>query len=122
MRVLIVEDDARVARLLRTVLRRDGYETVLAERGDAGWRELTGPDPPVLLILDRMLPDMDGADLLARLRADDRIARLPVLMLTADIHTSRALDDGALTRVLPKPFDLADLRATCAVLCPGGRT
>jgi DNA-binding response OmpR family regulator len=110
MRVLIVEDDSRVARLLRMILEGYGHETILAEDGADGWRSLTCAIPPQLLILDRMLPDMDGADLLARLRADARTANLPVLVLTAAVRTSRDMDDGALTRVLGKPFDLAELR------------
>lgn len=116
MRVLIVEDDARVARLLNTVLKRDGHEVVRTESGHDAWRLLTEADPPFLLILDRMLPDMDGTALLTRLRADPRTENLPVLMLTAAIAASRALDDGGLTRVLAKPFDLADFRAVCAAL------
>ena len=116
MRVLIVEDDARVARLLRTVLKRDEHEVVLAEGGKDGWKQLTGDTPPFLLILDRMLPDMDGADLLRRLRAHARGKHLPVLMLTAAIRTSRELDDGTLTRVLAKPFDLDEFRAICSAL------
>lgn len=118
MRVLIVEDDARVARLLHTVLKRDGHEVVLTESGQDAWRLLTEAEPPLLLILDRMLPDMDGAALLARLRADARTENLPVLMLTAAIAESRVLDDGRLTRVLAKPFDLTDLRALCVALSP----
>ncbi|MFD0853455.1 response regulator, partial [Actinomadura adrarensis] len=68
MRVLIIEDSL-VGRLLHTVLERDGHEPVLVDNGTDGWRVLTAPAaPPELLILDRMLPDVDGADLLARLR------------------------------------------------------
>ncbi|KAB2385931.1 response regulator [Actinomadura montaniterrae] len=109
MRVLIVED-SRVGQLLHTVLKREGHEPVLTEDGADGWRELTSTNPPQMLILDRMLPDMDGAELLARLRGDLRTASLPVLLLTAAARASRDLDDGALTRVLGKPFDLGELR------------
>ncbi|MEU9021776.1 response regulator [Actinomadura sp. NPDC048394] len=115
MRVLIVED-SRVGQLLHTVLERDGHEPVVAENGTNGWRELTGATPPQMLILDRMLPDMDGADLLTRLRGDARTAALPVLMLTAAASTSRDLDDGTLTRVLGKPFDLVELRQVLSEL------
>ncbi|TDD85608.1 response regulator transcription factor [Actinomadura darangshiensis] len=115
MRVLIVED-SRVGQLLCTVLERDGHEPVLAGDGATGWREVTGADPPQMLILDRMLPDMDGADLLTRLRRDTRTAALPVLMLTAAARASRDLDDGVLTRVLGKPFDLVELRRVLSEL------
>jgi DNA-binding response OmpR family regulator len=121
MRVLIVDDDHRIRRLLSMVLERDGHETVLAEDGENGWRRLTDATPPQLLILDRMLPDMDGADLLARVRGDARTAGLPVLVLTAAARTSSDLSDGALTGVLGKPFDLTELRERIAALsahCP----
>jgi CheY-like chemotaxis protein len=114
MRVLVVDDDAMVRRLLRTLVERDGHEVVQAEDGADGWRRLTGPVPPDLLILDRMLPDMDGAELLRRARADQRTATLPVLLLTAAARQSAELDDGALTRILAKPFDLAEFRELLA--------
>src|SRR5262245_54108195 len=110
MRVLIIDDDRGVRRLLGTVLERDGYQTVQVEDAENGWLRLMGEDLPQLLILDRMLPDMDGADFLARVRNDPRTADLPVLMLTAAACDSKALSDGALTRVLAKPFDLSELR------------
>jgi DNA-binding response OmpR family regulator len=115
MRVLIVED-SRVGRLLQTVLEREGYEPVLAGDGATGWCELTGDSPPQLVILDRMLPDMDGADLLARIRAENATAHLPVLLVTAAAARSADLADGTLTRGLGKPFDLAELCATVAAL------
>lgn len=119
MLVLIVEDDAGVGRLLRMLLERDGHEALVADGGEQGWRALTGAAAPGLLVLDRMLPDMDGADLLARVRADQRFASLPVLMLTAAHRASGDLEDGDLTRVLAKPFDLADFRAALAALTGG---
>ncbi|MEO3825876.1 response regulator [Actinomadura sp. B10D3] len=115
MRVLIVED-SRVGQLLRAVLQRDGHEPVLAEDGENGWTLLGQAPAPDLVVLDRMLPDMDGADFLGRLRGDARTAELPVLMVTASAQASAHLDDGALTRVLGKPFDLGELRALVASL------
>jgi DNA-binding response OmpR family regulator len=116
VRVLVIED-SQVGQLLRTILERDGHEAALAGDGTEGWRRLTDPaGPPELLILDRMLPDADGADLLARLRADSRTAKLPVLMLTAAARSSLGLDDGTLTRVLGKPFDLRELRTVISSL------
>ncbi len=115
MRVLIVED-SRVGQLLRIVMKRDGHEPLLAEDGENGWTMLSQDPGPDLLVLDRMLPDMDGADLLARLRAHPRTAELPVLVVTASAQASAHLDDGVLTRVLGKPFDLRELRALMASL------
>jgi CheY-like chemotaxis protein len=119
MRVLIVDDDPGTARLLCVLVERAGHQAVAVGDGTTGWRELTGLDRPDLLILDRVLPDMDGADLLARLRADERTREIPVLLLTAAARESADLADGRLTRLLPKPFDLPDFRAVLAELAPG---
>jgi DNA-binding response OmpR family regulator len=115
VRVLIVED-SRVGELLRMILEREGHEPVVTECGEDGWAELVDRGRPELVILDRMLPDMDGADLLARVRLDSRTAQVPVLMLTAAAHTSGDLDDGVRTRVLGKPFDLAELKQVISAL------
>jgi CheY-like chemotaxis protein len=120
VRVLIIEDSG-VGQLLRTIVKRDGHEPVLAGTGKGGWRLLMSRAlPPDLLILDRMLPDMDGAEVLTRLRGHPRTADLPVLVLTAAARSSLHLDDGALTRVLAKPFDLVDLRRVLADLASEG--
>lgn len=107
---MLIVEDSRVGELLGMILERDGHEPILTECGEDGWREFMADRPPDLLILDRMLPDMDGADLLARLRLDSRAERVPVLVLTADARVSGGLDDGVRTRVLGKPFELAELR------------
>ncbi|GAA4613453.1 hypothetical protein GCM10023195_58200 [Actinoallomurus liliacearum] len=119
MRVLIVDDDPGVRRLLQMIMERAGHEADLAGDGGEAWHRLTTVALPRLLILDRMLPDIDGADLVARIRADARTAGLPVLVLTAAAGTSGDLDDGALTRVLPKPFDLDELRGLISALAGG---
>ncbi|MGI8330914.1 response regulator [Actinomadura scrupuli] len=119
MRVLIIDDDAAIRRLLRMIVEGEGHEVTLAGDGADGWRTLTGPLPPDVLILDRMLPDMDGADLLRRLREEERTRDLPVLLLTAAAHRSARLDDGGPTRVVAKPFDLAEFRALLAELAAG---
>ncbi|WP_372494458.1 response regulator [Actinoallomurus purpureus] len=121
MRVLIVDDDPGVRRLLRMILERDGHESDLAGDGDEAWHRLTTAPLPQLLILDRMLPDIDGADLVTRIRSDAHTANLPILVLTAAAGTSGDLDDRSLTRVLAKPFDLDQLRDLISALA-GGRS
>ena len=113
---MLIVEDSRVGELLRVILERGGHEPVVAECGEDGWAQLGGPRRPELLILDRMLPDMDGADLLARMRRDPRTARIPVLVLTAAVQASRDLEDGVRTRVLGKPFELSDLKEVIAGL------
>ena len=81
-RVLIVEDDRALAEVLDYNLRQDGYETLIASQGQDGLNQakLKGPD---LVVLDLMLPVIDGLEICRRLRADPVTREVIVLMLTA---------------------------------------
>lgn len=80
--ILIVEDDRSLAEVLDYNLRRDGYETLVANDGQEGLRQarVCGPD---LIVLDLMLPLVDGLEVCRRLRADPATRNMLVLMLTA---------------------------------------
>jgi DNA-binding NtrC family response regulator len=82
-RVLIVDDDPVQRRLLENMVGRFGYDTLVAEGGDAAVAVLTGPDGPAIdvVVLDLVMPDLDGLGVLARLR-EAGIA-LPVIVQTA---------------------------------------
>ena len=109
--VLIVDDQARNVKLLETLLHADGYATVCAGNGNEAL-ELAVTARPDLILLDVMMPDMDGFETVARLKADPRTKPVPVIMVTAlDDRESklRALEAGA-EEFLSKPIDHADLR------------
>ena len=119
MRVLIVEDHAKMAGLIRRGLRKEGMATDVASNGeDALWRaEATEYDA---IILDVMLPGIDGFEVCRRLRADGVWA--PILMLTArDAIRDRVagLDQGA-DDYLTKPFSYAELLARLRALVRRG--
>src|SRR6188472_2074365 len=80
--ILIVEDDRSLAEVLEYNLRQDGYQTVVANDGQEGLRQarVRGPD---LIVLDLMLPMIDGLEVCRRLRADPATRNMLVLMLTA---------------------------------------
>lgn len=113
MRVLIVDDDALLRRLMRVWLQARGLEVEEAEDGAAALARLGASDAPApdVLVLDAMMPNVDGLEVLRRLRASEAASpgggrRLPVLMLTAkraeaEIAECRAL--GA-DEVLGKPL------------------
>ena len=107
-RILVVEDDDRIARVLRLELEHEGYDVDVATDGLSGLeRALKEPD---LVILDRMLPRMDGIDVCARIRAKSRV---PILMLTAKDRVEdrvAGLDAGA-DDYLAKPFSTEELLA-----------
>lgn len=117
MRILIAEDDATSRAMLAGVLKKRGYEAVETVDGADAWAVLSQPDAPQLIILDWMMPGLDGLEVLRRLR--DRETECPpyVIMLTsrdekADIVIG--LDSGA-DDYLTKPFDVGELRARVEV-------
>lgn len=105
--VLLIEDEPSIAEAIRFVLARDGWHCEFWAQG-TGAIERIRLLMPRLLILDLMLPDRNGAELLAELRADPELRRQPVLLLSA--CSSDSFPPGA-DRVLAKPFANADLRA-----------
>src|SRR5579863_4747944 len=108
-RVLVVDDDRELCQLVTRFLAREGFETCWAPNGAAGVERALAENYS-LIMLDVMMPDTDGFDVLSRIR---RQSRTPVLMLTARGDTQdriRGLEMGA-DDYLPKPFDPAELVA-----------
>lgn len=119
-RVLLVEDEPNIVEPLAFLLRRAGFEVIVHSNGRLGLAAALS-DGPDVVILDVMLPEMDGYEILRRLRADARAARLPVLMLTAkgqreDRET--ALRCGA-DLFIRKPFANAEVLAAVEQLAEG---
>jgi two-component system response regulator MprA len=117
MRILVVDDDAAVRESLGRALRLEGYEVELANDGAEALERLeANGDDPDLVVLDVLMPNVDGLEVCRRLRRAG--SRLPVLMLTArDEVTDRVagLDAGADDYVV-KPFALAELLARVRAL------
>jgi putative two-component system response regulator len=108
--VLVVDDEARNVKLIETLLHAEGYATLAARNGSEAIA-LAETAQPDLILLDVMMPDMDGFETVARLKADPRTKPVPVIMVTAlDDRDSklRALQAGA-EEFLSKPIDRADL-------------
>jgi DNA-binding response OmpR family regulator len=107
--VLVVEDDLRTAAFLDRALSRDGYDVTVASDGQAALA-LASANPPDLVVLDRMLPGLDGLEVARTLRQNGPV---PILMLTArDAVDDRVmgLDAGA-DDYLAKPFAVEELLA-----------
>ncbi|MDR3436012.1 response regulator [Telmatospirillum sp.] len=109
--ILIVDDDESNIKLLQTLLRAEGYATLTARNGlDA--LAVTAAEQPDLILLDIMMPNMDGFETVARLKANPKTQPVPVIMVTSlnDRGSKlRALEAGA-EEFLNKPLDRADLR------------
>lgn len=108
--VLIVDDDARNAKLARDVLERAGMRTLSAATGSEGV-ELARRHRPDIVLMDLRLPDIDGAEAARLLRADARTARIPVVALSALRHEEAAawLDDAGFAGFVEKPIDVGAL-------------
>ncbi len=119
MRVLIVEDDAKMAGLLRRGMREEGIATDAAARGeDALW--MAGATEYSVIVLDIMLPGIDGVETCRRLRGDGVWS--PILILTARdaVHDRVAGLDAGADDYLTKPFSFAELLARLRALVRRG--
>jgi phosphoserine phosphatase RsbU/P len=117
MRVLIADDDYTSRNVLAAALKKSGYEVVETVDGAEAWIAMQKPDAPGLAILDWMMPEMDGLEVLRRVRALQTNRPPYILMLTTKMEKSSiiaALDFGA-NDYLGKPFDIGELRARVEV-------
>ncbi|MFL7792107.1 MAG: response regulator [Anaerolineae bacterium] len=109
-RILIIDDDSEFLDMLNLVMRRVGHETTLSGDGPDGLSKALA-DPPDLAIVDVMMPDMTGYEVVRQLRADSATASLPIIILTArgqPVDRQAALDAGA-DVYMSKPVTMADL-------------
>ena len=116
MKVLVVDDERAVRDSLRRALELEGYEVELADDGEEALQRLSGSAQADAVILDVLMPGIDGLEVCRRLRAEDNA--VPVLMLTARAEVDSrvaGLDAGA-DDYRPKPFALAELLARLRAL------
>src|SRR5512134_4117916 len=112
-KILVVDDDPNVQRLLQYTLKQEGYDVVVAGDGPEGFR-LWGAEEPDLMLLDVQLPKLDGYQVAAKIRSEEGgSAHVPIIMLTAEREVEqkvRGLRAGA-DDYLIKPFHQAELLA-----------
>jgi CheY-like chemotaxis protein len=109
-RVLVIDDESIVGVILRLAFQAKGHETVVAENGRTGI-ELARAERPDAIVLDLMMPGVNGHDVLDALRDEDGTEDVPVLVLTAvtlSRERERCLAEGA-DEVMTKPFDPGDV-------------
>jgi phosphoserine phosphatase RsbU/P len=117
MKVLIAEDEAVSRRLLEGALSRWGYQVLIAADGAEAWKILQEPESPMLIVLDWLMPGLEGVELCRRARQDARLTSAYILLLTsrtAKEDIVQGLEAGA-DDYVTKPFDTAELRARIQV-------
>lgn len=115
--VLIVEDEADLAELIRHNLEHEGYTCRMVSNGGSALAEAVA-HPPDLILLDRMLPGMSGDEFITHLKRDNRVASIPVIMLTAKAEEADQLVGLSLGAddYITKPFSMKLLLARVAAM------
>jgi DNA-binding response OmpR family regulator len=113
-RVLIVDDDEGVARAVKTGLEKSGPYEVLIETNPRHAKLAAMEFRPQIILLDIIMPEIDGGTLAADFRRDVHLQRIPILFLTSIIGKTEAASKGGMLAgepVLPKPFTISELGA-----------
>lgn len=109
-KIIVIEDDPHILKLISQTLQREGYEVVTATDGSEGLRKVRETHPH-LVVLDISLPGLDGYQVCHHLRSEHATSKLPVIMVTAMSRPSdqrRGFETGA-DDYLSKPFVLSEL-------------
>ena len=117
LRILIAEDDMTARTILMAILRKWGYEVIAVQDGQAAWQALQRPDCPRLVILDWMMPEMDGVTVIQRVRSELTGQPPYIILLTSKDERGdilSGLESGA-NDYIRKPFDHEELYARVRV-------
>lgn len=112
-KVLVVDDEPVIRAVVRDVLREEGYAVVEAPDGRT-MLEILARECPDLVLMDVMMPGLDGREVFRVLRSREDLPEIPVVMMSAAATADRL--DPSIAAFLPKPFDLDQLMETVADL------
>ncbi len=108
-KILVVDDEPAIRDFVTAVLEDEGYQVVAAHTGRRA-QELLPAERPDLVLMDVMMPGLDGRDVVAWIRAHPDLLAVPVILMSAAVRSGRA--DGPVAAFLHKPFDLDQLLDT----------
>ncbi len=119
-KILVVEDDADIRKMLSMRLEIDGYEVIEAEDGEQGLDKIKS-DKPNLVILDLILPKMNGFEVCRMVRFDDENKNIPIIVLSAlsDQNEREKATESGVDAYFIKPFDLGLLLSKIKSLLEG---
>ena len=109
-KILVVEDEPHIIKLISFILKSSGYDVIEAEIGAVGLKKAK-TEKPELIVLDVMMPKMDGFEVAKKLKADPATRNIPILMLSSKAQFEdkmKGIDSGA-TDYITKPFDKQEL-------------
>jgi CheY-like chemotaxis protein len=115
--VLVVDDDVEIRETLVEVLEERGYRTVAASNGKQALDALHGGTRPELILLDMMMPVMDGAQFRAQQREEPEIAGIPVVLISAHADLTKRMRELDANAALQKPISFRDLIDTVRRYC-----
>ena len=115
--VMIVEDDFAIREILRELLEEAGYRVMWAANGMEALARLRIGLAPRVILLDLMMPVMDGLQFRTAQRRDPALAAIPVVVMSADHGMDQKVCDMQVDAYLPKPFELRALLATVDRYC-----
>ena len=108
--VLIVDDDAEVRELLRVALTTDGYRVAVVGNGRDALHHLRSDPDTCIILLDLMLPAMDGSQFRRAQLRDRSLAWIPIVVMSAAVEGDRLAREIGARRFVPKPLDLDEIR------------
>jgi CheY-like chemotaxis protein len=117
--VMIVDDDRDVRESLAEILEDNGYPSIAASNGQEALDRLRSiPDRPCVILLDLMMPVMDGRQFRAEQRQDAALESIPVVIFSAQTNVEEASVDLGVSRCLKKPIELTLLLSAVRSICP----
>lgn len=116
--ILVVEDDRSLREILCDALELEGYDVVCVEHGEAALRYLESGARPCVILLDLMMPVMDGWTFRREISKNDELADIPVVVMTAAGHARAAAIESA--AILHKPLEIDTVIEVVQEHCPNG--
>jgi CheY-like chemotaxis protein len=117
--LLVVDDEPAIRILLSELLADTGHHVYTVPDGGEALDALRSGPPPCAVILDLMLPRVNGWEVLHQLRSDDALAGIPVIVLSAHTEAAAVARQYGVDAALSKPFDPGELLETVQAHCPG---
>jgi CheY-like chemotaxis protein len=117
-RILVADDDPAILRLVQTILEKDNYSVVTARDGREAYKILQRDTDFIAAVLDVVMPQISGPELVRHMKTEKRLMRIPVMMMTAEQDPKLSSDSFAAGAVvfLPKPFTTAQLQTMLQML------